>query len=210
MTKPNIETKRNYSVFVNSANESYILHGLSPLLPEKIQGAVRAEFERDGKTLPVIPTYEVETASGEKELHQHDATTLIVPGKDAETAENQRVWAEYISAQTALTEEYNNRIMKAVFMSVEAKPTQTWRDEMKFLGIETPPENSPAEKYSFIETHVIQSPEDLSKLMTSIFRMSGVISEAAVAEVDATFQRAMEEAYVEAGKPTGKAGPLES
>jgi len=208
--KPNVEPKaRNYSVFVNSANESYTLHGLSPLLPEKIQGAIKAEFERAGKTLPVVPTYEVETASGEKELHQHDATTLIVPGKEAETAENQRVWAEYVQAQAEVTEEYNNRIMKAVFMAVEAKPTQTWREEMKFLGIETPPENSQAEKYAFIETHVIQSPEDLSKLMTSVFRMAGIISEAAVAEADATFQRAVEAAYTEAGQPTGKAGALE-
>jgi len=199
--KPNVETKaRDYSVFVNSAKETYIIHGLSPMLPDKLLGAVKAEYEKVKGKIPPAPTYEVTTASGEKETHLHDATTLIVPDDEQQTAENQRVWAEYNKAITSVNEEYNNRIMKAVFMAVEAKPTQAWRDEMKFLGIPTPPENSPAEKYSYIETHVIQSPEDLAKLTTSVFRMAGIISEAAIAEVDATFQRDMEKAFTQAGK----------
>jgi hypothetical protein len=199
--KPAIETKaRDYSVFVNSAKETYIIHGLSPMLPDKLLGAVKAEYERVKGKIPSAPTYEVTTASGEKETHLHDGTTLVVPGDEEQTKENIRVWAEYNKAITSVNEEYNNRIMKAVFMSVEAKPTQSWRDEMKFLGIPTPPENSPAEKYSYIETHVIQSPEDLAKLTTSVFRMAGIISEAAIAEVDATFQRDVEKAFAQAGK----------
>ena len=209
--KPNVPTQaHDYSVFVNSASESYVIHGLSPMLPEKLLGAVRAEYEKVKGKLPAAPTYEVETASGEKELHLHDATTLVVPNDETQTAENQATWARYTLAQAAINEEYNVRLMRAVFMAVEAKPTQGWRDEMKFLGVTTPPENSPAEKYAFIETHVIQSPEDLSKLMTSVFRMAGIISEAAVAEVDATFQRAMETAFAEAGKPGNQDGKLES
>jgi hypothetical protein len=71
---------------------------------------------------------------------------------------------------------------------------------MNFLGIEIPAENTPQEKYIYIETHVIQSAIDLSKLMTGVFRLAGIISEAAIAEVDATFQRSMEAAFAEAGK----------
>jgi len=191
---------RDYSVFVNSAGETYMIHGLSPMLPEKLLGAVRAEFEQDGRKLPEVPTYEIETAAGDKETHQHDATTLVVPGNDELTKANQEAWREYVRASSALNEEYNTRLMRAVLMAVDAKPTQAWRDEMKFLGVVSPPENSPAEKYSFVETHVIQSPADLSKLMTSVMRMAGIISEAAVAEVDATFQRILETAFAQAGK----------
>lgn len=191
---------RNFGSFTNAAGEHFTIKGLSPLLPQKIMEAVRGEFVRDGKALPVHPTYIVKTASEEEETHEHDETTLVIPGDAEQTRINQDTWAGYVRATAELESEYNVRLMRAVLMAVEASPTQAWREEMDFLGIPRPAENSSAEKYAYIETSVIQSVEDLTHMMTGVFRLAGVISEAAVAEVEATFRSDMETAFAQAGK----------
>jgi hypothetical protein len=208
MTKVSVPapTVQSIGTFTNSAGEVYTIRGLSPMLPQKILDTVKAEFAAAGKTIPPIPTYTIPANEihGE-EVHEHNETSIL-EGTPEQVEQSKAAWFAYQSAIDALNNEHTTRMMRAMFMAVDVKPTQSWRDEMKFIGAATPPENSPAEKYAFIETHVVQTPSDLTKLMTSVFRMSGIISEAAVAEVDATFQRFVEDAYSEAGKPTGKAG----
>lgn len=190
---------QTFGTFTNAIGEQYTIHGLSPVTPQRIMESVRAEFLRAGKPVLAVPTYKVQTATGEEEIHEHDATTLVVPDNPAQTQINQDAWQEYVKSTAALDAEYNVRLMRVVFLAVTAKPTQEWRDEMAFTGVDLPAENSPAERYLYVETRVIQSAKDVASLMTGVFRLAGVISEAAVAEVDATFQRAMEEAVVEAG-----------
>jgi hypothetical protein len=199
MAKTTDPTK-NFGSFTNAAGEVYTIHGLSPLLPAQLMGAAKAEFEKSGEILPEIPTYEVTTIGGEKEIHQHDSTTLVVEGDEAQTKANQKAWLDYTKAYVKLNNAYNLRVMHAAFLAVEVEPTQAWRDEMKFIGAEIHAEGSVEERYAFVETHVIQCPADLSKLTLMVFRMSGIIPEEATAEVDATFQRAVERAFVEAGK----------
>jgi hypothetical protein len=202
-------TVQNIGTFKNSAGEIYTIRGLSPVLPQKIMDSVKKEFEAKGKPLPVVPTYTAIILKGtpeeSEEIREHTEKSIL-EGTSEEVKANKIAWAAYQAASEAINNEYNARIMRAVFMAVEAKPTQEWRDEMKFIGADTPKEGTPEERYNFIETHVIQAPADLAKLMTSVFRLAGIISEAAVAEVDATFQRFVEDAYTQAGKQANKAG----
>lgn len=186
--------------FTNSAGEVYMVNGLSPLLFQKISDAVRMEYEKSGKALLSHPTYEVKTAAGDIEIHEHDETTLVVPDDLLQTKLNQEKWQEYTRQVDELDELNTQRTMKMVLMAVVATPTQQWRDEMAFLGIPLPDKNSPAEKYSFVETHVIQSPSDLSKLMTTVFRLAGIINEEGVAQAEAAFQSIVERAFTQAGK----------
>lgn len=204
MSAKGTDANKNYGSFTNSAGETFVIHGLSPLLPQKMMDAVKAEWLRDGKQLPIVPTYVVTLAGGDTEVHEHDASTLVVEGDEKLTKINQDNWREYSRLSTSLEAEYNTRLMKAVLLAVQVTPTQEWRDEMDFMGVGRPTEKSPAEKYAFVETKVIQSALDLSKLMSAVFRLAGIISEEAIAEVDATFQRSMEEAFAEAGKSGGK------
>lgn len=197
---------KNFGSFTNAAGESFVIHGLSPLLPEKIMEVVRQDWAKNKKALPARPTYEIATASGEVEAHEHDETTLVVAGDEKQTKANQDKWLGYLKTQAEFDGDYNTRLMRVVLMGVEATPTDAWREEMEFIGVALPPKASMQEKYLYVETHVVQSPQDIAKLMTGVFRVAGIIGEEAIAEVEATFQRALEKAFAEAGKSIGKAG----
>lgn len=196
---------KSTGTFKNSNGEEFLIRGVSPLTMEKIKDAVNAEFN-----VPEIPTYEVETATGEKETHQHDKTTLTVEGNPEQTLINKTKWAEHEKILAKAEAEFQIRLMRVVLLSVKVSPTQEWRDEMAFLGIKLPVINSPEERYLYIETRVIQSAEDLTKLMTCVFRTAGMISKEAISEVDATFQRSMEEAFAEADKRRSKKERVDS
>jgi hypothetical protein len=195
--------------FTNSNGDVFTIRGLSPMLPDKITGAIKAEWNAAGKALPVCPTYEVVTISGEKETHFHNETTLVVDGDSELTARNQKEWSDYVRLSNEFEGENSARIMKKVFLSVDTTPTDEWRDEMQFLGIELPLRNTAAEKYLFVETKVVQSASDIAKLMTSVLCLAGVISEASKNEAEATFQRALEDALALASSAETKAGKLE-
>lgn len=185
------------------------MRGLSPLLPEKLFASVREEWAKKGRSLPTIPTYEVKTVTGEVEVHEHDATTLFVEGNPEQTKLNQEKWREFSRDNRELQNEYNARLMRAMFLSIIATPTDEWRGEMAFLGVDIPPKGTPAEKYSYIENRVVQNAEDIVRLMTCVFRLTGVASEAAIADVEATFRSAVQGAVLEASQQESEGKSLE-
>jgi len=195
MSNKSTDGTKNFGTFVNAAGETYQIRGLSPLLPEKICKAVLDEFIAGGGSILEIPTYTVKTVSGEEEIHQHDETTLVVEGDLDATKKNQADWQEYKRTTAQIDGEYSAKLMRAVFNGVQCTPSDEWRSEMRLLGIVVPADPA-AEKYLYVETRVVQSPIDISRLMTSVFRLAGIINEEAVAEAEATFQRALEEATV--------------
>ena len=132
-----------------------------------------------------------------------------MPDDPLQTKLNQERWQEYTRQTAELDELYTARTMKMVLMAVVANPTKEWRDKMEFMGIALPPVNSPAEKYTFVETEVIQSPTDLAKLMTSVFRLAGIINEEGVTQAEATFQGVVERAFTQAGKQSPAKQPLD-
>jgi hypothetical protein len=207
---PVTDPTKNFGSFTNAAGKTFAISGLSPLTPQHIMESVRQKWIKDGKIIPICPTYEVVTASGEVEIHEHDATTLIVEGDAEKTKINQEKWQEYSRLSAELDGEYNIRLMRVVFLAVEAVPTDDWRNEMDFVGVDLPPKGSAQEKYLYIETEVVKSAQDIAKLMTGVFRLAGIINEAAVADAEAAFQRMLEGAFVEAGVSPGEVGKLES
>ena len=206
---PATDPTKNFGSFTNAAGKTFVISGLSPLTPQHIMESVRRKWVKDGKIIPVCPTYEVTTISGEIEIHEHDAATLIVEGNAEQTKINKETWQEYTRLSAELDGEYNTRLMRVVFLAVEAVPTDDWRNEMEFIGVDLPPKGSAQEKHLYIETEVVRSAQDIAKLMTGVFRLAGIINEAAVAEAEAAFQRMLEKAFVEAGKSPGQEGELE-
>jgi hypothetical protein len=192
--------------FTNSAGEVYTVYGLSPLLPNKIMASIKNEFTRGGKSLPVCPTYIIPaTDAHSEEIHEHDEKSIL-EGTPEEVETNKTAWKEYQESTIKINREYNSRIMKAVLLTVQAQPTQDWRDRMKFIGAELPLEGSPQEIYLFVETNVIKCPVDLSGLTLIAFQSAGIIKEEMTTEVEATFRDFMERAFIEAGRleDTGK------
>jgi hypothetical protein len=192
--------------FTNSAGEVYIIHGMSPLMPRKIMASVKSDMEKKGKKLPVVPTYTAIALKGTpeefEEIREHTEKSIL-EGTPEEVEKNKAAWEEYQNASQELNREFNARIMKAALSTVQAKPTQAWRDKMKFIGVELPPEGSPEELYLFVETHVILCPADLSGLTLPAFRSAGIINQEMTPEVEATFCGFMERAFIEAGRLEG-------
>jgi hypothetical protein len=194
---------KNFGSFTNAAGKTFVISGLSPLIPQHIMESVRQKWVKDGKIIPVCPTYEIITASGEIEIHEHDTSTLVVEGDEKQTKINKETWQEFSRLSAELDGEYNVRLMRVVFLAVEVVPDDGWRNEMEFVGMDLPPKGSAQEKHLFVETQVIKSALDISRLMTGVFRLAGVINEAAVADAEAAFQRILENAFVEAGQSPG-------
>lgn len=187
-----------FTSFTNSAGKTFMIHGLSPMLPEQIQNSIKVEWVKKNKPLLECPTYEVMTASGEKEVHQHDETTLEVPGDLDATYDNQNKWREYSQNNAEFQGEYSRRLMKKVFLAVVTPPTDEWRDEMEFTGVTLEPEGSAAERYQFTELEVIQSMQDIADLQVAVLRLAGIIDEAAVDAAKASFRSILKAAVAEA------------
>lgn len=191
--------------FTNSAGKTYTVHGLSPILPERLMSIVRDEYVKSGKTLPVCPTYKVTTVAGDEEIHEHNPKTLAVENDPEQTKINQKDWREYSQKSLDINRLYNTRLIKSALLAVDAQPTSVWRDEMAFIGITLPLEGSAEERYMFVETEVIKSPADLSSLMILILHQSGIIDEEVAGAAEATFRRQVERAFRQAGRKAGKA-----
>jgi len=182
--------------YINSAGETWRVRGLSPLLLSRIRKAVETEWVANNGNIPAIPTYTIKTVTGEDEVHTHDPSTLVIEGNPEQTEINQKAWFEYTRVQLEIDKAFNVKLMRAVFSAVQCQPDETWRDEMKSLRLDIPSDKMD-EKMMFIETRVIQSPNDIASLMSCVLRTAGVIPEEAVAEAQATFRGALEKATAE-------------
>jgi hypothetical protein len=63
-----------------------------------------------------------------------------------------------------------------------------------------PKKCSAEEKYLFVEQRVIQSFDDIAKLMAAVMGLAGIIKPEAVATAEATFRDSMEKANSQNGK----------
>lgn len=136
---------------------------------------------------PEVPTYEAETASGEKEIHPHDETTL-------ETEKDRQMWEQYkIDLEAAQTREnelmMNTMFLKGLDIDLNTQAFEDWKEEQEFLGQELPT-NKAALKVRYISTEILSSLDDLSKIMGLIMEQSGV-SEEVVAQALSSFQSAI-------------------
>lgn len=76
---------------------------------------------------PDIPTYEVETAGGEIEVHPHDETTL-------ESDADKKAWEQYRADLEAAKEQENDQMMKVMFLKgidigLEGERFENWKEE---------------------------------------------------------------------------------
>ena len=183
-----------FATFINSAGKVYRIHGLSPMLPQQIEDGLKTEWKEMGKFLPVIPTYEVTTASGEKELHIHDEKSI-----ESAPASEQAAWKVYHEANIEFEGEKSARLMRKVFLCVDVQPTDEWRADMEFVGVKLPPKNSAQERYKYVELEVIQSADDIAMLPVTVLRLAGIINQAGAEAAKQSFRSLLGEAFTEAG-----------
>ena len=182
-----------FTSFTNSAGKTFMIHGLSPMLPEQITNSVKADWVKQNKTLLECPTYEIVTKSGEREVHQHDDKSILTAIEEDKTK-----WREYSQNSAEFQGEYSRRLMKKVFLAIVTPPTDEWREEMVFTGVSLQPKGSAAERYQFTELEVIQSMDDVADLQVAVLRLAGIIDEAAVDAAKASFRGFIRAAVIEA------------
>lgn len=194
-----------FATFTNSAGQMYKIHGLSPMLPEQIENGLKEEWKVAGKVLPVVPTYEVVTASGEKEIHAHDEKSIA-----SATSIEQVAWKIYQEANAEFEGEKSARLMRKVFMCVVVDPSDEWRAEMEYVGVKLPPKGSPQERYKYVELEVIQSAEDIAALPVAVLRLAGIINQAGEEAAKASFRSLLGQALSQAGVPENVGRIMES
>lgn len=136
--------------------------------------------------MPAPPTYEVKTATGAVELHQHDETTL-------DTDADKAAWAEYQVRLKAATDRLNLALMRLVLLrglKVDMPAPNGWVHEQQFIGIQVP--DDPLElKLHWLQTEALASQEDYLQAVAGVMEASGVPEEV-ISQAEATFRGKVE------------------
>ncbi len=68
---------KNARILITLDNGAVVrMRAVSPMLISKIDEAVAARWEAEGRALAEKPTYTVTTAAGVEEIHEHDAVSI--------------------------------------------------------------------------------------------------------------------------------------
>lgn len=175
--------------FVNSAGESFTVQGFSPLEPQRIIDSVRARWKLAGRAaLLDTVTYMVTNVAGVAQAFEHDDESI----KDA-PPEVQQQYATHKAAKAEFDNDVNMRTMRACFLCLQANPLEDkqWVDKMEYEEIELP-QNSAALKALYVETRVLRAATDISRYMSTVMQLSGMVDEATARAAEATFQRAIQ------------------
>lgn len=165
--------------FTTSTGIKVKIVGCPPLFLDRVRSSVE---------YPDKPTYEVETATGEMEIHEHNDSTL-------QTDEDKAMWAAYKAAFLAAESEVNERMFRAVVMrgmEVSIPEDGSWEAFQKWLGVDVP-DDPFDKKYLYIQSEVIGSDKDIAEIMSLVMEKTGVPEET-VREVRESFRDSLEEA----------------
>jgi hypothetical protein len=163
------------NTFVTSRGMNVTVLPISTLIEKQ-----RASFDA---RRPKPPTYEVKTATGVTEVHEHNATTL-------ETNAEKMAWAEYQAKVSEHEIVYQQAFIKLLLtrgINVALPDLDTWAKEQEWLGIDIPTDAN-ERRFHYVWTEIIGDPiADLEGITLTIGRLSHV-PEAAIAEAEATFR----------------------
>lgn len=153
---------------------------LSPFLLDKLNTAF---------PVPEPPTYEIETASGDIEIHVHDEETL-------ETDEDKQAWEEYSIEFNRVAKEKNDAsirifIDQGVTLPEEILPEiEHWKELLVSCGMPVP-ESAIDQKVEFVKDIILTNPDDIMLVMSEVVKLSGV-SEKLVRQAEDSFRDQVE------------------
>ena len=176
--------------YISSIGASVILR---PVSPELVSGLVRSV------KFPDHPTYTVTLATGETEIHEHDATTL-------ETDEDKKAWAEYqkayqVADEELFTKQCNVLLNRGVVNQIPQD--DEWLKRQQDEGITDIPTEPRAKRLYWILTELLGDENDTIICIIQIKKLS-VLSPEVLAKAGELFLRQL------AGNTTvGVADPVE-
>lgn len=171
------------------------LHTTSTGIEVKIVGCPPLFLDRVRSSVeyPEKPTYEVETATGEIEVLEHDETTL-------ETDEERKEWADYLEAYKKAEDEVSERMFKAVVMrgmEVTIPTDGSWEAFQEWLGVKVP-DNQFEKKFAYIQSEVIGNDTDIEDIMSLVMEQTGVPADT-IRDVRKSFRDSVEQEEASAG-----------
>lgn len=164
--------------YTTSNGHTVTIQAVPPFLLDKVLGSVK---------YPDPPTYEAVTAGGEKEIHEHDDTTVQTDEEKAALAKYKRDLANAKLHENEMM--MNAMFLKGIEVDMDSVSFQDWVDEQEFLGIELP-KGKPALKVHYISTEILGDLNDLTKIMGLIMSKSGVAEEVVAAALN-SFQNSV-------------------
>jgi len=141
----------------------------TPYRLQKIAPSLEAEWTRQHKALPTVPTYKVQTAGGGEEEHEHNLTTLT---KD----EDRIAWNAYQSLLSEFWLEVTRRQLRLVMatcVDFDMPANDEWVRRQALLSIEVP-EGEYERRLHYLETEVIGSQFDIDTIWELAQVASGV------------------------------------
>ena len=154
---------------------------VDPRFVAKVATSARARFKREHGE-PECPTYEVKTAGGDVEIHQHDETTVTEPRWKAD-AELQQKWREYTRLDNGLRSYEITETVRAIAIEgVLDEPGQEWIEKCAYYEIELP-ENPRDRKWDWICDIAPSFPERY-RLAIAIQRVDDPVEATAQAAVE--------------------------
>lgn len=158
---------------------------VSPFLLEKVRQAVYDRLRNEGILID-CPTYEVKTAAGNVEIHEHNEKTIADPST---SEEDKDLWKKYQVGLKQAATEASEKVTEALLLRgvpFDLPKDNGWKEEQEFLGIEIP-KKSHELKLHYLTTELVKSPADIIGLITAVTRHTGV-SEEALAAAEASFR----------------------
>lgn len=122
--------------------------------------------------LPDAPFYEITTATGAKEKHLHDDTTV-------QTDEERAALAAYKVEIARLNAEQQAKLTRLVLLrgiTFDYPTDEMWVKEQAYLGIQVPDEPMDR-RLHYIETEVIANAADVEAITLGVMEASGVPEE---------------------------------
>ena len=157
---------------------------ISVILLQKIQGALKKEFERDGRVL-TPPEYCVELPGDGKQCYLHDKDTIKEKGTPQEEVDTWELYQEALSEYNSVL---SDRMLGAIIMDQPIKFNKGWEKRLEWLGIEIP-EDELDQKILYVTTRVLKSGDDIQGYMFKVMEISaGTANEEAVAAARAMFR----------------------
>jgi hypothetical protein len=161
--------------FTTSRGVTITISPAPPLANAVCKAALESDWLDSGRALPVKPTYEITTAAGVIEVHEHDPKSVVG------NPEWERQWAEYEAKQKAFNSELNLQIMRVLVIgSVDFDVTPKMEAQIKAMRLKLPAD-AEERKFVIAQVLVFGSGEDFR----SVIQISAELSGAPAQQVNA-------------------------
>lgn len=172
------KVNKNQMEYTSALDTKVIFLPMPPMLEEKIEMALEAEWPR-----PKAPMYTMKTATGRTEERPHDETTL-------ETDEDRVAWEAYQQDKSAWEEEKGRRFLRAVQLQCIKRPNpddEEWIERQTFLKMRVP-ENKYERHLHWIETEFIGGEADIMACLTIPMQLVSGASDEEMAAAEKLFR----------------------